>query len=76
MPLSGGDRKHYACELRRVESLQAALVKMVEAAHGVAEKHLRLAHRLERKPTGDVAFDLRNDLIILPKLIAKDQQAK
>ncbi|WP_157043603.1 hypothetical protein [Nitrobacter hamburgensis] len=33
MPLSGGDRKHYARELRRVESLHAGLVKGVEAAH-------------------------------------------
>jgi hypothetical protein len=47
MPLSGGDRKHYARELRRVESLHAALVKKVEAAHEAAEEHLWLAHRLE-----------------------------
>lgn len=47
MPLSGGDRKHFAREMRRVERLHAALVKKVEAAYGTAEEHLRLAHRLE-----------------------------
>jgi hypothetical protein len=47
MPLSGGDRKHYARELRRVESLHAGLVKKVQAAYSAAEEHLRLAHRLE-----------------------------
>jgi hypothetical protein len=47
MPLSGGDRKHFARELRRVESLHAALVKKIEAVHRAAEDHLRVAHRLE-----------------------------
>lgn len=47
MPLSGGDRKHYARELRRVESLHAELVKKVEAAYVTAGERLRLAHRLE-----------------------------
>jgi hypothetical protein len=47
MPLSGGDRKHYARELRRVESLHAELVRGVEAAYGAAREHLRSAHRLQ-----------------------------
>ncbi|OJV01028.1 MAG: hypothetical protein BGO16_16635 [Nitrobacter sp. 62-23] len=47
MPLSGGDRKHFARELRRVESLHAELVKRVDAAYAAAKDQLRLAHRLE-----------------------------
>lgn len=47
LPLSGGDRKAYAREVRRVESLHAELVKRIEAVLGAAEECLRLAHRLE-----------------------------
>ena len=47
MPLSGGDRKSFARELRRVEGQHAGIVKKVAAAHAFADEHLQVAHRLE-----------------------------
>lgn len=45
MPLSGGDRRHYVRELKRVEELHRGLVHKVAAAYAAADEHLRLAHR-------------------------------
>jgi hypothetical protein len=44
MPLSGGDRKHYVRELKRVEELHRGLVRKAAAAYATAEDYLRLAH--------------------------------
>jgi hypothetical protein len=38
MPLSGGDRKHYARELRRIETLHADLVRRTNAAYLTAHR--------------------------------------
>ncbi|WP_051396874.1 hypothetical protein [Bradyrhizobium elkanii] len=38
MPLSGGDRKHYARELARIERLHADLEKRMAAAYEVAHR--------------------------------------
>ena len=45
MPLSGGDRKHYARELRRVEQLQQELARKAEGAYAAGAEHLAMAHR-------------------------------
>lgn len=45
MPLPGGDRKHYARELRRVEQLQRELVRKAESAYAAAAEHLAMGHR-------------------------------
>jgi hypothetical protein len=45
MPLSGGDRKHYVRELRRVEQLQRELARKAEGAYAAAAEHLAMAHR-------------------------------
>jgi hypothetical protein len=45
IPLSGGDRRHYLRELKRVEELHRDLVRKVAAAYAAADDHLRLAHR-------------------------------
>lgn len=47
LPLSGGDRKAYARQLRRVEYLHTELVKEIEAAHAAADSYRRLAFRKE-----------------------------
>lgn len=46
MPLSGGDRKHYARELHRTEQLHRELVRKMDSAYATAGDYLRLAHRL------------------------------
>jgi len=46
MPLSGGDRRAYVRELKRVEQLHAELERKVTAAYAAADEHLRLAHRI------------------------------
>lgn len=45
IPLSGGDRRRYVRELKRVEELHRELVRKVAAAYAAADEHLRLAHR-------------------------------
>lgn len=47
MPLSGGDRKHFARELRRVEQRYASLLQKIPDAHRAADQYRALAYRLE-----------------------------
>lgn len=47
MPLSGGDRKYYARELKRAEREHESFVKRAAEAHVVADEYRRMAHRLD-----------------------------
>lgn len=46
-PMSGRDRRFFAQELRRAEQHHAAVRERAAAAHATADRHLRLAHRLD-----------------------------
>ena len=46
IPLSGGDRKHYARQLRQAEQAHASLVKRVVEAYRVADETRQMADRL------------------------------